>query len=43
MNEAMTAFLEIVKTAAPYSIFWSLGIKAYRFIVAAMTGEDARL
>lgn len=43
MNEAMTTFLEIVKSAAPYSIFWALGIKAYKFIVAAMTGDDARL
>lgn len=43
MNEAMLSFIEIVKQCAPYSLAWALGIKAYRFIVNAMTGKDARL
>lgn len=43
MNEAMVSFLEIVKVCAPYSIAWALGIKAYRFIVGAMTGKDVSI
>lgn len=43
MNEAMLAFLELVKASGIYALSWSLGIKAYRFIVDAMTGRDARL
>lgn len=43
MNDAMISFLELVKACAPYSIAWSLGIKAYRFVVNAFVGRDARL
>lgn len=43
MNEAMLSFIELVKICAPFSISWALGIKAYRFIVNAFTGRDARL
>lgn len=43
MNDAMTTFLQIVYHTAPYSISWALGIKAYRFIVDAMTGRNARI
>ena len=43
MNDAMITFLEIVSHTAPYSISWALGIKAYRFIVDAMTGRNARI
>ena len=43
MEEAFTSFLEIVKICAPYSLAWSLGIKAYRFVVNAFTGRDAIL
>lgn len=43
MNEAMLSFIELVKVCAPYSLAWVLGIKAYRFIVNALTGKDARL
>lgn len=43
MNEAMTSFISIVTEVAPYSIFWALGIKAYKFIVGALTGKDVGL
>lgn len=43
MNEAMLAFIEIVKVCAPYSLAWALGIKAYKFIVGAMSGKDVNL
>lgn len=43
MNEAMTSFISLVQVCAPYSICWALGIKAYRFIVNAFTGRDARI
>lgn len=43
MNEAMLSFLEIVKEVGPYSIAWTMGIKAYRFIVNAFTGKDSRI
>ncbi len=41
MNEAFSSFISIVNAVAPYSIAWALGIRAYRFIVDAMTGKDA--
>lgn len=41
MNEAFSSFISIVNSVAPYSIAWALGIRAYRFIVDAMTGKDA--
>lgn len=43
MNDAMIAFVELVKVTAPFSISWALGIKAYRFLVSAFTGRDPRL
>ncbi len=43
MNEAMLSFIEIVKVCAPYSLAWALGIKAYKFIVGAMSGKDVNL
>ena len=41
MSEAFSSFIAIVNAIAPYSISWSLGIRAYNFIVGAMTGKDA--
>lgn len=43
MNEAFLCFIEIVKITAPYSLAWAFGIKAYRFVVDAFTGRDARI
>lgn len=40
MNDAFLCFIEIVKEIAPYSIAWGLGIRAYRYIVGAMTGKE---
>lgn len=43
MNEAMLAFLEIVKFMAPYSIAWTLGAKAYNYVVGAFSGKNVSL
>lgn len=43
MNEAMLSFLEIIKEIAPYSISWALGVRAFRFVVGAMTGKDVTI
>ena len=43
MNEAMISFLALVTASAPYTIAWVFGIKAYRFIVNALSGKDARI
>lgn len=43
MNEAMQSFLVLVSNSAPYSLAWIFGIKAYRFIVNALSGKDARI
>lgn len=43
MNEAMLSFLSLVQETAPYTIAWVFGIKAFRFVVDALTGKDARL
>lgn len=40
MNEAMLTFLEIVKTVLPWSLAWGFGIKAYRYVVGALLGND---
>lgn len=40
MNEAFVSFIEIVKEVAPYSVAWGLGIRAYRFLVGALTGKE---
>lgn len=41
MNDAFSSFLAIVTVTAPYSIAWALGIRAYKFVVGAMTGKDS--
>ena len=43
MNEAMVSFLALVTESAPYTIAWVFGIKAYRFIVNALSGKDASI
>lgn len=43
MTDAMQSFVELVTACAPYSLAWALGIKAYRFVINALTGKDARL
>ena len=43
MSEAMLSFLELVKEAAPYALSWALGIKAFRFLVNALSGGNAKL
>lgn len=43
MDDAFLAFIEIVKAVAPYSIAWALGIRAFRFIVGAITGKDVSI
>lgn len=43
MNEAMLSFLEIVKVCAPWSLAWVFGVKAYCFVVDALSGRNARL
>lgn len=43
MNEAMTSFLEIVKVCAPFSLFWGLGIKAYKYVTGAILGRDPNI
>lgn len=43
MSEAMLSFLEIVKSVAPYSLSWGLGIKAYKFLVGCYLGKDVNL
>lgn len=40
MNEAMITFFDMCKEVAPYAIFWALGIRAFRFILGAITGKD---
>ena len=43
MNDAFSSFLVIVNGVAPYAIAWSLGIRAFNFIVGAMTGKDVSI
>lgn len=43
MNEYAIAFLELVKYAAAPALAWAFGTKAFKFIVDALTGRDARL
>lgn len=40
MNEAFASFIAIVEAVAPFSIAWALGIRAFRFVVGALTGKD---
>ena len=43
MNEAFASFIVIVEEVAPYSLAWALGVRAFRFIVGAMTGKDVTI
>lgn len=43
MNEAFLCFVEMVKITAPFSLAWGFGVKAYRYVVDAFTGRDARI
>lgn len=43
MNEAMQSFITLIEFTAPFSLAWVFGIKAYRFIVNALSGKDARI
>lgn len=43
MNEAFSSFISIAQSVAPYSIAWALGVRAYRFIVGALTGKDVTI
>lgn len=43
MNEAMLCLVELIKEVAPWDLAWRFGIKAYRYVVDAMTGRDPRL
>lgn len=43
MNEAFSSFISIVDAVAPYSLAWALGVRAYRFIVGALTGKDVTI
>jgi len=43
MTEYAEAFLELVKYCAGPALIWAFGIKAFRFIIGAITGTDARL
>lgn len=43
MNEAMLSFLSLIEAIIPFSLAWGLGIKAYRFVIGAFLGKDARL
>lgn len=40
MVDAFGSFIELVKAVAPYSLAWALGIRAYNFVVGAITGKD---
>lgn len=40
MQDAMSSFLVICGDVAPYAIFWALGMRAFRFVVGAITGKD---
>lgn len=43
MNEAMLCVLELIKIVIPWDLAWRFGIKAYRYVLDAMTGRDPRL
>lgn len=43
MDYVMLAMLEIFKSMAKYSIAWALGIRAYRYVVNAITGTSDKL
>lgn len=43
MIDAFSSFLELVKAVAPYSLAWALGIRAFNFVVGALTGKDVSI
>lgn len=43
MNEAFSSFIFIVEETAPYALAWALGVRAFRFIVGALTGKDVSI
>lgn len=43
MSEAFSTFLSLVEAVAPYSLAWALGIRAYKFVIGALTGKDVQL
>lgn len=43
MNEAFTSFIVIAQETAPYALAWALGVRAFRFVVGAMTGKDVTI
>lgn len=43
MNEAFSSFIVIVEEVAPYALAWALGVRAFRFVVGAMTGKDVTI
>ena len=43
MNDAFSSFISLVNAVAPYSIAWALGVRAFRFIIGAMTGKDVTI
>lgn len=40
MNEAFLSFINIVEEISPYALAWALGVRAFRFVVGALTGKD---
>ena len=43
MNEAFLSFINIVGQVSPYALAWALGVRAFRFIVGALTGKDVTI
>ena len=43
MNEAFLSFINIVEEVVPYSLAWALGVRAFRFVVGALTGKDVSI
>lgn len=43
MTEAFSSFLSIVTFVTPYAVAWSLGTRAFNFIVGALTGKNVSL
>ena len=43
MNEAFLSFIHIVEEVSPYALSWALGVRAFRFIVGALTGKDVTI
>ena len=40
MNEAFLSFINIVQEISPYALAWALGVRAFRFVVGALTGQE---